>query len=90
VSSGSLLILAVVCPGGVFVVEGAILEAAVQDADEPAGQLAQRGVMAWLRAQLAVVGTGAGGGSEGAESLSIGGSEWASGPGVRVLTGDYH
>jgi len=30
----------VVLPGGVFVVDGAGLQAAVQDADEPVGELA--------------------------------------------------
>ncbi len=41
-SSGSLL--DVMRPRGRLVVEGAGLEAAVQDADEPVGQLAQGGV----------------------------------------------
>ena len=36
---------AVVLPGGGLVVEGAGLQAAVQDADEPVGQLAQGCVM---------------------------------------------
>src|SRR5690242_12168809 len=45
-SSDSLLILAVVCPGGVLVVEGAGLGAAVRDAGEPVGELARRGVVA--------------------------------------------
>jgi hypothetical protein len=40
------LILLVVGPGGVFVVGGAGLEAAVQDADEAVAELAQRGVVA--------------------------------------------
>ena len=42
-SSGELL--GVVRPGGCLVVEGAGFEAAVQDADEPVGELAQRGVV---------------------------------------------
>src|SRR5215472_19315153 len=62
----------VVCPGGVLVVEGAGLEAAVQDAGEPVGQLAQRGVVALAAApELVVVGPGAGGGGEGAEGLLV-------------------
>src|SRR6266536_648582 len=40
----------VVRPGGRLVVPGARLEAAVEDADEPVGELAQRGVVdsPWL------------------------------------------
>jgi putative transposase len=45
-SSSGLLILAVVRPGLALVVEGAGLQAAVQDADEPVGQLAQRRMVA--------------------------------------------
>src|SRR5664279_5133444 len=44
----------VVLPGGVFVVIGACLEAALQDADEPVRELPQRGVVTDLP------GTGAG------------------------------
>ena len=51
----------VVGPGGVLVVEGAGLEAAVQDADEAVGELAQRGLVADVAgAQGVVVGAGAG------------------------------
>ena len=35
-----------VAPSGVFVVAGASLEAAVEDADEPVDELAKRGVVA--------------------------------------------
>ena len=42
VSSGSDVL---VLPSGVFIVSGAGLEAAVQDADEPVRELAQRSVM---------------------------------------------
>ncbi len=60
-SSGSFVILMVVRPGGGLVVGGAGLEAAVQDADEPVGELAQRGVVAEpAGAVLVVVGAGAG------------------------------
>ncbi|MFD9192283.1 hypothetical protein ACFWCA_29135 [Streptomyces phaeochromogenes] len=60
-SSGNLLILLVVRPGGVFVVRGAGLEAAVQDPDEPVAELAERGPVAYAAgALLVVVGAGAG------------------------------
>jgi hypothetical protein len=42
VSSNGLLIFMMVCRSGVFVVSGAGFEAAVQDADQAVGQLAQR------------------------------------------------
>ena len=59
VSSGSLD--EVVRPGGRLVVGGAGLEASVQDADEPVGELAQRGVVAGAAGALpVVVGAGAG------------------------------
>jgi hypothetical protein len=51
-SSGTLLILTVVGPGGVLVVFVAGVEAALQDADEPVAGLAQCGVVAdatWAR-----------------------------------------
>ena len=48
-----------VCPGGVFVVGGVGLQAAVQDADEAVGELAQCGFVADLAvAELVVVGGG--------------------------------
>jgi hypothetical protein len=51
----------VVAPGGVFVVEGAGLQAAVQDADETVGDLAQGGLVADLAgSESLVVGAGAG------------------------------
>ena len=50
-----------VCPGGVLVVEGPGFEAAVQDADEAVGELAEGGVVADVAgAQLPVVDGGAG------------------------------
>jgi hypothetical protein len=48
-------------PGGCFVVVGAGFEAAVQDADEAVGQLAQCGVVAEAAGALPVV-AGAGSG----------------------------
>ena len=60
-SSSTLLILVVVRPGGCLVVQRAGLEAAVQDADEPVGELAQRGVVVEAAGPLlVVVGAGAG------------------------------
>jgi hypothetical protein len=51
----------VVVPGGVFVVGGCGFEAAVQDADEAVGELAQRGLVADVAvAQLLVVRLGSG------------------------------
>ena len=51
----------VVCPGGGFVVAGAGLQAAVQDADEAVGELAQRGLVADISgSERVVVGAGAG------------------------------
>jgi hypothetical protein len=50
-----------VCPGGLFVVGGVGLEAAVQDADEAVGELAEGGLVADVAgAELLVVGGGAG------------------------------
>src|ERR1700730_13567285 len=54
-SSGWLLILVAVGPRGVFVVVRAGLEAAVQDPDEPVGELAQRGVVVEPAVALLVV-----------------------------------
>src|SRR5215472_471516 len=70
-SSSSLDFLAgVLRPGGGLVVECAGFQAAVQDADEPVGELAQRGPVADAAgAQLVVVGAGAGRGAEGGEGL---------------------
>jgi hypothetical protein len=60
-SSGILLVVVVVCPGGVLVVEGAGLEAAVEDAGQAVGQLAEGRVVALAAgAELAVAGAGAG------------------------------
>src|SRR6266545_6690955 len=67
-SSSSLV--EVIRPGSRFVVAGAGLEASVQDADEPVGELAQRGVVADAAgALLVVVGAGAGRGFQRGESL---------------------
>src|SRR5260221_8081761 len=67
-SSGELVF--VVGPGGCLVVEGAGFEAAVQDADEPAGELAEGGVVLGAAGALGVVeGAGAGRGGEGGEGL---------------------
>ena len=57
-SSGAVLD---VCPGGVLVVAGSGFEAAVQDADEAVGELAEGGVVADVAAaELLVVGACAG------------------------------
>src|SRR5215470_9684845 len=62
----------VLLPGGGLVVEGAGLQAAVQDADEPVGELAQRGPVAEAAgALLVVVGAGSGGGCQGSECLAV-------------------
>jgi hypothetical protein len=45
VSSCGLLLVEVVAPSGLLVVADAGLEAAVEDADQPVGELPQRGVM---------------------------------------------
>src|SRR5258708_8412942 len=67
-SSGELVFL--VRPGGCLVVEGAGFEAAVQDADEPAGELAEGGVVFHASGTLGVVeGPGAGRGAQGGEGL---------------------
>src|SRR5664279_2077437 len=57
-------------PGGCLVVEGAGFEAAVEDAGEPVGELAESGVVAGSAGALVVV-TGAcsGGGVQGGEGL---------------------
>ncbi len=60
-SSVLLIFVGVGGPGGGLVVGGVGLQAAVQDADQPVGQLAQGGVVAYLPgAQLVVVGAGTG------------------------------
>jgi hypothetical protein len=47
------------CPGGLFVVGGVGLQAAVQDPDEPVRELAERGLVIDLAvAELVVVGGG--------------------------------
>src|SRR6266516_1801862 len=67
-SSGE--VLGVMGPGGGLVVGGAGFEAAVQDADEPVGELAQGGVVPGAAgALLVVVGAGAGRGVERGECL---------------------
>ena len=64
-SSSTLLILVVVRPGGCLVVERAGLQAAMQDADEPVGELAQGGVVFEVSGPLLVViGAGAGRGPQ--------------------------
>jgi hypothetical protein len=53
--------LGVVAPGGVFVVDGAGLQAAVEDADEAVAELAEGGLVTdAARAQRLVVGAGTG------------------------------
>ena len=71
-SSRSLLRLrCVLRPGGRLVVEGAGLEAAVQDAGEPVGELAQRGVVLGAAGALeVVVGACSRGDAEGGEGLA--------------------
>ena len=60
VSSGDVLILGVVGPGGGLVVEGSGLQAAMQDADQPVAELAQGGVVAGAAGtEGVVVGAGA-------------------------------
>jgi hypothetical protein len=57
-------------PGGCLVVGGAGFEEAVQDADEPVGELAQGGVVLGAAGTLGVVeGAGAGRGAQGAHGL---------------------
>ena len=63
-------LLGVVRPGGCLVVEGAGFEAAVQDAGQAVGELAQGGVVFGAAGSLlAVVGAGAGRAFEGREGL---------------------
>ena len=60
-SCGLDFLLSVLGPGGGLVVTGAGFQAAVQDADEPVGELAQGGWVAGpAGAELVVVGAGAG------------------------------
>ena len=57
-------------PGGCLVVEGAGFEAAVEDADEAVGELAEGGVVPGAAVAFGVVeGAGAGRGAEGGEGL---------------------
>src|SRR5260370_17446475 len=57
-------------PGGFLAVEGAGLQAAVEDADEAVGDLAEGGIVLDLGGALLVVkGTGAGRGGQGSEGL---------------------
>src|SRR3954451_1211804 len=51
-SSGNIVSVG---PGGLFVVEGAVTEAAVEDADEAVGQGSQRGVMRCAARALMVI-----------------------------------
>ena len=71
-SCGLGFVAGVLRPGGCLVVEGAGFQAAVQDADEPVGELAQRRAVAGpAGAELVVVGAGAGRGGEGGEGLPV-------------------
>ena len=86
-SSSSLdFVAGVLGPGGGLVVARACFEAAVQDAGEPVGQVAQRSAVAHPAGALGVVaGPGAGRGGEGGERLPV---EHADTPALRaVLTG---
>ena len=59
-------------PGGCLVVEGAGLQASVQDTDKPVGQTAECVVMFYsLGALLIVEGPGAGRGVQGREGLGV-------------------
>src|SRR5215831_4231204 len=59
-------------PGGGLVVAGAGFQAAVQDADEPVGELAQGGWVAGpAGAELVIVGAGARRGGQGGEGLAV-------------------
>ena len=63
-----------VCPGGVFVVEGCVAQAAVQDADEAVGQGAQGLVVGVAGgAVLVIERSGAGAGGQGAEGPLVDG-----------------
>src|SRR5260370_27077117 len=67
-SSGGLVFLA--WPGDFLAVEGAGLQASVEDADEAVGDLAEGGIVLDLGGALLVVkGTGAGRGGQGSEGL---------------------
>src|SRR6266581_7519895 len=71
-SRGLDFVTGVLRPGGGLVVEGAGLQAAVQDADEPVGELAQRGPVAEAAGALpVVVRPGAGGCCQGGEGLAV-------------------
>src|SRR5216683_7223780 len=69
-SSGKLIFA--VRPGGGLVVEGAGLEASVQDADEPVGEPPQ-GIVVFdaAGAEVVVEGAGAGRGVQGGEGLGV-------------------
>src|SRR5215472_10146312 len=73
----------VVRPGGGFVVDGAGLQAAVQDADEPVGELAQGRLVADVSgSERVVVGAGAGGSFQRAEGPLLNGVTQAGVAGV--------
>src|SRR5262249_56482080 len=75
--------LTVVRPGGGFVVDGAGLQAAVQDADEPVGELAQGRLVADVSgSERVVVGAGAGGSFQRAEGPLLNGVTQAGVAGV--------
>jgi hypothetical protein len=84
-SSGSLL--HAMRPCGRFVVAGAGFEAAVQDADEPVGELAQGGVVVGAPGfELVVVGASARRGVQCAECL---GHEGVDEPVIVHISGDH-
>src|ERR1700728_5260389 len=71
-SDGLELLAGVPGPGGGLVVAGAGFEAAVQDAGEAVGEMAQRGPVADAAGSLGVVaGAGAWRGGEGGEGLAV-------------------
>ena len=54
-SSKSLDVFLLSCPGGVFVVEGVVAEAAVEDPDEPVRERTEGLVMSGATASVSVV-----------------------------------
>jgi hypothetical protein len=71
-SGGPDFLAGVLGPGGCLVVGGAGLEAAVEDADEAVGELAEGGVVLGAAGAFGVVeGAGAGRGGEGARAWAI-------------------
>ena len=61
------------CPGGVFVIEGSVLQAAMEDADEPVGECSEGLVVGVLvGSSLVVERSAAGAGGERAERPSYG------------------